>query len=88
MLFCVNNIQHLSNLNGNDGNDVSMFSFQVMLTEHMKHGSGIILVQCPVEAIALDHLFQSMLRCQRCLNIFRTMYECLPTSSVWDLIFI
>lgn len=86
-VVCVNNKQHLFNLNGNDGNNISIFNFQVILTAHIRHGSGRILVQCPVEAIALEHWFKSILRYQPCPNILRTMYEFLLMSSVWDLIY-
>jgi hypothetical protein len=55
MLFYVNNKQNLFNLNENDGNCTSIFNFQVTLNAHMRHGNGIILVQCPVEAITLEH---------------------------------
>jgi hypothetical protein len=55
MLFYVNNKQHLFNLHGNDENNISIFNFQVTLTALMRHGSGIIFVRCPVEAIALEH---------------------------------
>jgi hypothetical protein len=29
-VVCVNNKQHLFNLNGNDGNNISIFNFQVI----------------------------------------------------------
>jgi hypothetical protein len=57
-VVCVNNKQHLFNLNGNDGNNISIFNFQVIWTAYIRHGRGIVHVRCPVEAIALEHWFQ------------------------------
>jgi hypothetical protein len=55
LLFYVNNKQNLFNLNGNGRNDISNSNFKKILTARTRHGSGLKRVQCPVEAIVLEH---------------------------------